>query len=201
MSATYRCARCTRPIVAPSGLRGDVVCNACEALEDFEHGDSILEEYRLADGSTVVKLEALEGDHYVRAHADGTLEDVRVGGPFKVGDRVRVIDEVGLGTVIGISAEKVPTVAFDGGTTYNPDPRVVELVARGTVLNLDPIRPTERTSTDLLVNGRTVRVHTAYDADGGDFIELEGVDCDLEGEEPGLYYLAASGSIAARRGA
>lgn len=43
-------------------------------------------------------------------------------------------------------------------------------------------------SVDLLVEDLTVRVTVDRDADGGLFVALGGVDCDLAGEEPGLYY-------------
>lgn len=41
---------------------------------------------------------------------------------------------------------------------------------------------------DVVVNGCTIRVEHVIDDDGSHAVELSGVDCDLEGEMPGLYY-------------
>jgi hypothetical protein len=43
---------------------------------------------------------------------------------------------------------------------------------------------------DIMIAGHTIRVSSDTDADGRQFLHLGGVDCDLEGEEPGLYYPA-----------
>lgn len=49
------------------------------------------------------------------------------------------------------------------------------------------------------INGQTIRVEHITD-DEGHGITVSGVDCDLEGEMPGEYWLAPSGTIAARYG-
>lgn len=41
---------------------------------------------------------------------------------------------------------------------------------------------------DVVIDGHTIRVSSDKDADGGQFLHLGGMDCNLEGEEPGLYY-------------
>jgi hypothetical protein len=50
------------------------------------------------------------------------------------------------------------------------------------------IRLAEGAHVDVDVDGLTVRVEHATDADGGRYVQLSGVACDLEGELPGLYY-------------
>jgi hypothetical protein len=42
---------------------------------------------------------------------------------------------------------------------------------------------------DVEVNGLHVRIEHITDPDGGHAIELSGLDCDLQGEMPGLYYV------------
>jgi hypothetical protein len=52
-----------------------------------------------------------------------------------------------------------------------------------------PVRLAHEQTIDLaLPNETTVRVECAFDKSGDTFIQLGGVDCDLQGEMPGLYY-------------
>lgn len=42
----------------------------------------------------------------------------------------------------------------------------------------------------IVIDGRTIQLDHIRDADGNHALQLSGVDCDLEGEQPGLYYPA-----------
>ena len=42
--------------------------------------------------------------------------------------------------------------------------------------------------TDVEVNGLHVRIEHITDTDGNHAIQITGIDCNLEGELPGLYY-------------
>jgi len=61
------------------------------------------------------------------------------------------------------------------------------------------VGPNESLEVELLGSGYTVRLTHLLDDDGHG-VELSGVNCDLEGEMPGLYYLVPAGTIAARYG-
>ncbi|MDR5728050.1 MAG: hypothetical protein RB191_11555 [Terriglobia bacterium] len=40
----------------------------------------------------------------------------------------------------------------------------------------------------IVIDGHTIQLEHIRDADGGHALQLGGVDCNLEGEQPGLYY-------------
>lgn len=55
---------------------------------------------------------------------------------------------------------------------------------------MDPITLQPGEHVDVVVGGRTVRVRADQDGVRGDHsVALSGVDCDLDGEMPGLYYI------------
>jgi hypothetical protein len=55
----------------------------------------------------------------------------------------------------------------------------------------DPIALAEGECVHVVIDGRTVCVEHVVDGEGGHAVQLHGVDCDLEGEMPGLYYPVA----------
>lgn len=46
------------------------------------------------------------------------------------------------------------------------------------------------------VGDHLVDVSVQEDGDGAPFIQIAGVDCDLTGMEPGVYYVAPLGTVA-----
>ncbi|HEY3020346.1 MAG TPA: hypothetical protein VGJ32_09140 [Solirubrobacteraceae bacterium] len=58
--------------------------------------------------------------------------------------------------------------------------------------------PTEREAAVVDVDGMHVRVLVGAHADGVPYVRLAGSDCDLEGDEPGLYTPVSHASIAER---
>lgn len=44
------------------------------------------------------------------------------------------------------------------------------------------------TEATVVCNGLTVRIVVKHDGSGDAYVQLEGVDCNLEGEQPGMYY-------------
>lgn len=64
---------------------------------------------------------------------------------------------------------------------------------------MDTITLADGESITVDINGSTIQLTHVSD-DEGHGVELNGVDCDLEGENPGLYYIAPAGTIAARYG-
>ena len=60
---------------------------------------------------------------------------------------------------------------------------------------MDKITIADGAHVDVLIDGQTVRLTHIVDEDGAHAIQLSGVDCDLDGELPGLYYPAAHAAV------
>jgi hypothetical protein len=85
-----------------------------------------------------------------------------------------------------------PVEQIDDGAVYVPtETGGVVIDADGETH--DPVELENGSTVILKVSGRLVAVHAFYDPDDGDSIGLDPLNCNLEGETPGHYYLAARG--------
>jgi hypothetical protein len=56
---------------------------------------------------------------------------------------------------------------------------------------MDNITLSPGQSINVIIDGHTISLEHLVDGSGYHALSLGGVDCDLEGEQPGLYYPAA----------